>query len=80
MIFHFTDGAGVGRLFEATRAPSVVNSYSFTSYCNLNNLFTDGAGVGRLFEATRAPSVVNSYFFTSYCNLNYLFTDGAGDR
>jgi hypothetical protein len=26
MIFLFTDGAGVGRLFEATGAPSVVNS------------------------------------------------------
>jgi threonine dehydrogenase-like Zn-dependent dehydrogenase len=26
MIYLFTDGAGVGRLFEATGAPSVVNS------------------------------------------------------
>jgi hypothetical protein len=56
------DGAGVGRLFEASEAPSVVSSYFFTSNFNINYLFTDGAGVGRLFEATGAPSIVNFCF------------------
>jgi threonine dehydrogenase-like Zn-dependent dehydrogenase len=50
------------RISEATRTPSVNNSYFFTSNCNMIFLFIVGAGVGRLFEATGAPSVVNSCF------------------
>jgi hypothetical protein len=67
-------------LFERRERP-FLNSYFFTSYCNIIYLFTDGAGVGRLFEVKRLERSLFLkllLFFTSYFNLNYLFKNGAG--